>query len=248
MNSVVNFADWRVPHDIASVLEHPAGVTIPMDDPVVAEIITPSIHAEIAEGSYCAEMIAGIPHAIRGSDRVLLIGTGLGILSTLVSRMPGVSEVIAIEMDSRLISVVNRVHARNGVRNVQVLNGIPTTGRRGGVPVFARSDPRTSSPLPDDGPWDQALLVPFVDLGLILADEQISSLVCDVPQCAAQMIAEVDLHPAERILMNAGGRSLRFWQDGEPGSLLKAQGFEAECTGSAIVASRCTARQFRNVG
>lgn len=247
MSGVVNIAEWRDPHDLAGALEHPSGVTFPVDSPVAAEIITPSLHAEISGGTYAASMVASLENAIADGDRVLVIGTALGILSTLAAKSRRVSEVIAIEMDSRVIPLINRVHALNGVRGVQTLNGVPTSGQRGGVPVFARFDPRMSSPLPDEGAWSQAMLVPFVDLGLILADEKISLIVCDVPYCAAQMISEVELGGVERILISAGDRPLHFWQDGEPGALLKDQGFFPEISGTAVLACRDSASRFLKV-
>jgi hypothetical protein len=211
---------------------------LPFENPCAAELFPPDLGDAISEGAFEADMIARLPDALHAGDRVLVIGSGLGVLSTLAAKTPGVDKVIAVELDSRLTPFIDAVHRANGVPWVDTLNVVPASGRVGIAPVLLRDDPTRSSMLPDEGVWCDAALVPFVDLGLVLSDEKIDVILCDLPASALKMIAEADLAPARRILARVGGQSLQFWQDGEAGAALKEQGFAARSFGSVVLMER----------
>jgi hypothetical protein len=229
---------------------HPAGVRLPAYCPSMAASIAPEVRAEIGSGAYGAEMISHIPDVLRAGDRVLVIGAGLGVLTTLIAKSPGVDQVVALEADTRLVPYLESVHALNGVGWIPTLNAVPSTQFRGRVPFFARRDPRHSSLIPDHGDWEQAMVVPVVDLSLILADERISLIVWDGQICPAQvqMLAEAELGSVERILINHGNCPSRGWMAAELQLLRARHGATMSDCGGSFLLERGGRRVSRGSG
>ena len=214
-------------HSIANLepLQHPAGVTLPFDGPSDAALIIPEIRSEIRSGAYCADTLRLLPEAVVPGDRVLVIGAGLGVVSTKVARNEGVWSVIAVEANTALIPYLNRVHALNGVSEVETINAVLAVGKKGRTPFFARRDLRTSSLLPHDRSWQQVMMVPFMDLNLILTEERISLIICDVPVVSARLLARAELATVERILVGCGDDAELCWEEDALCSLLTARGY-----------------------
>ncbi len=226
-------------------LVHPAGVTLPFDGPSDAALIIPEIRSEIRSGAYSADLVRLLPEAVTPGDRVLVIGAGLGVVSTLVARSEGVWSVIAVEANTALIPYLNRVHDLNGVSEIEAVNAVLAAGKKGRVPFFARRDLRTSSLLPHDRSWQQVMMVPFMDLNLILAEERVSLIVCDIPVASAQLLAQAELGQVDCILLGCGDESDQCWEDDGICTLLVARGYSAERSGTAVLFRRDGAQTRR---
>ena len=241
MSVVIDLASRRHAPTSLKRLSHPAGVILPFDGPSDADLIIPEIRSEICSGAYSADLVRLLPDAVKPGDRVLVIGGGLGTVSSLIAKSDGVERVIAVEANTELMPYLKRVHALNGVPWVETINAVLGDGWKGRVPFFARHDIRTSSLLPDDCSWQQTMMIPCMDLNLILAEEQISLIVCEIPTAAAELLACADLGSVERILVSSGDDSLERWQDNEVRSLLAGQGFDTEERGTALLFGRANA-------
>ncbi len=198
---------------------------MPFDGPSDAALIIPEIRSEVRSGAYCAELLRILPEAVAPGDRVLVIGAGLGVVSTMIARNDGVDRVIAVEANTALIPYLNRVHALNGVSEIETVNAVMAEGKKGRVPFFARRDLRTSSLLPHDRSWQQVIMVPFMDLNLILTEERISLVVCDIPAVSARLLARAELATVERILVDCGDEPELCWEEDALCSLLEARGY-----------------------
>jgi FkbM family methyltransferase len=226
----------------AEPLLHPAGVTLPFDGPSDAALIIPEIRSEVRSGAYSAELLRLLPEAVVPGDLVLVIGAGLGVVSTLIARNEGVWSVIAVEANTALIPYLNRVHALNGVSEVETVNAALAIGKKGRVPFFTRRDLRTSSLLPHDRSWQQVIMVPLMDLNLILTEERISLIICDIPVVSARLLARAELATVERILVDCGDEPTLCWDDDALCSLLTARGYSAERSGTAVLFRRDSAQ------
>ena len=240
MSVVIDLASRR--HAPASLkrISHPAGVTLPLDGPSDAELLIPEIRSEICSGAYSADLVRLLPDAVKPGDRVLVIGAGLGTVSSLVAKSDGVERVIAGEANTELALYLERVHALNGVPWVETINAVLGVGLKGRVLFFARAAIRTSSLLPDDCSWQQTMKVPCMDLNLILTEEQISLIVCEIPTASAQLQC-AELGSVERILVSSGDDPSERWEQNEVRSLLAGQGFDAEERGAALLFGRANA-------
>jgi FkbM family methyltransferase len=224
-------------------LVHPAGVTLPFDGPSDAALIIPEIRSMIRSGAYCADVLRLLPKAIVPGDRVLVIGAGLGVVSTMVAHNEGVDRVIAVEANTALIPYLNRAHELNGVSEIETLNAVLAKGKKGRVPFFARRDLRTSSLLPHDRSWQQVIMVPFMDLNLILTEERVSLIVCDIPVASAQLLAQAELGQVGRILLDYGNDVAQCWKGNGVCTQLVAHGYYPEPSGTAIMLRRVSARR-----
>lgn len=237
MSCVIDLASRRPGPSASMPLSHPAGVTLPFDKPCHADLIVPEVRRAICEGTYSAAMIRLLPEAVRPGDRVLVIGAGLGIVSTLIAKARGIDRVLAVEANIALIPYLERVHELNGVPWIEILNAVPTTGKRGRVPFFVRRDLRVSSTLPEE-PWQQAIMVPQIDLNLILTEERISLIVWETPLISAGTLTEIDDGAVDRIAIS-GDSTLQYLRgEAEIIVRLARQGFHVENAGQAILLER----------
>ncbi len=224
-------------------LLHPAGVTLPFDGPSDAALIIPEIRSEIRSGAYSADILRLLPEAVVPGDRVLVIGAGGGVVSTMVARNEGVWSVIAFEANTALIPYLNRVHTLNGVSEVESINAVLAVGKKGRIPFFARRDLRTSSLLPHDRAWQQVIMVPFMDLNLILTEERISLIICDIPVASAQLLAQAELGQVDRILLDYSYDVAQCWERTGVCTQLVARGYYPEPSATAIMLRRVSARR-----
>ena len=105
------------------------------------------------------------------------------------------------------------------------MNAVLAEGKKGRVPFFARRDLRTSSLLPHDRSWQQVIMVPFMDLNLILTEERISLVVCDIPVVSARLLARAELATVERILVDCGDEPELCWEEDALCTGLTARGY-----------------------
>jgi len=211
----------------AEPLMHPSGVRLPFDGPSDAALIIPEVRHAIRSGDYASELIELLPQALEAGDRVLIIGAGLGVVSTLVARSGLAERVIAVEANTLLVPYLHRVHALNGVGEVEIANAVLAEGKRGRVPFFARRDLRNSSLLPHDRAWQQVMMVPFMDLNLILTEEQISLVICAIPLSAARLLAQGALGSVDRLLVTLGEDTEFCWDSDGLCTGLAQRGFAA---------------------
>jgi FkbM family methyltransferase len=200
-------------------------VALPFDGPSDAALIIPEVRSDVRSGAYCADVLRLLPEAIVPGDRVLVIGAGLGVVSTLVARHEGVDRVIAVEANTALIPYLIRAHALNGVSEVEIVNAVLAEGKKGRVPFFARRDLRTSSLLPHDRSWQQVIMVPFMDLNLILAEERISLVISNIPVVSARLLAQAELATVERILVGCSDDPALCWEEEVLCTALTARGY-----------------------
>jgi FkbM family methyltransferase len=234
MSTVIDLASRRNAPRSLKPLSHPAGIALPFDLPSDPDLLIPEIRSAVCAGTYSADTIRSVCETVQPGDRVLVIGAGLGVVSSLAAR-DGASRVIAVEANADLIPYLSRTHALNGVPWVEVANGVLAGGKRGRVPFFVQHDIRASSLFPVDQSWEQAMIVPLMDLDLILEEEQINMIVCDIPATAGNLLAGADLSSVDRILVNNAVPAGQPENENDAWSPLASQGFIAERSGRTIL-------------
>lgn len=134
----------------------------------------------IRSGRYeTAELRAGLG-ALRAGDRLLELGGGLGIVGAVLASGTEVARILSVEADPRLIPHMRRLHADNGIANIDVLNCVPTASPRDGALFYVRRDFWRSSLDPATGPWVQAVRVPTRTLGSLLGDFRPTVVMADI--------------------------------------------------------------------
>jgi FkbM family methyltransferase len=196
-------------------------------------LVPPEIHDLIGSGAYVDSLLGELAGTVGPGDRVLLIGAGLGIASTLAARAACDGRVIVAEPNALLVSHIETVHALNDIANAETVNALLAVGKRGYVEFCPDSDPRTP-PRTGWQPPHRALMVPFMDLNVILAEARINVILCDTPVAPAALLAQADLAGVERILVHRGSDAAQCWGSNGICMLLAGLGFDAAPSGAAI--------------
>jgi len=237
MSCVIDLASRRWEATSPTSLCHPAGVSLPLNAGDT-DVIAPELRWAITSGTYCADTIRALPGMVQLGDRALVIGAGLGVVSTLVAKSAGVERVLALEANTALVPYLERVHALNGVPWVETVNGVPAVGKRGRTAFFTRKDIRASSLLPEEGCWQQAMMVPLVDLDLILAEEAITLIICELPTAPAGIFLEADLGRVQRIACHPDAALARTCEANRSTGHFGEQGFAVAEAGATLLLSR----------
>ncbi len=87
------------------------------------------------------------------------------------------------------------------------------------------------------------MMVPFMDLNLILAEERISLIVCNIPVASAQLLAQAELRQVDRILLDHGDDVAQCWGGNGVCTQLVARGYYPEPSATAIMLRRLSTRR-----
>jgi len=204
VSTVIDLACRRKTPTRTPLIQHPSGILLPSDTVVAPGLIDPELRADISRGAYATDLIKLLPDLLREDDRVLVVGDGFGLISSLMARSELVADVIVTEADAGLVPYVESVHTLNGTPWVETVNAFPGIARRGRAPFFSRRDPRQSSLRPEDGPWLRVSMAPFIDLDLVLVEARISLIVWTCAAGAASMLAAANLRGVDRVLLHGG--------------------------------------------
>lgn len=171
------------------------GVVVPFD-PL---IITPPIAAALRADRYESEEAAQIPHILRAGDNVLEIGAGIGFISTLVARQPNVGNIFAVEANPALMAHMARLHAANGVKNVQRINAVLSNMPGDYATFYQRRDFWMGSLAPGPEPYVTQVQVPALSLDGFLRDHAISLIICDIEGAESWLFDGADLSGVDRL-------------------------------------------------
>ncbi len=173
------------------------GVWIPFQEGIISANILDAMRA----GRFEAEEAKHIPGIVLAGDRVLEVGAGVGLISTLLARQPEVEEVIAVEANPLLMDFMERVHSENGVSKVRRVNAVLTNDDISKVKFYLREDFWMGSLLPEPNPFHATVDVPTLALNELLRTERISLIVCDIEGAEVTFFENADLAGVSRIFI-----------------------------------------------
>jgi FkbM family methyltransferase len=166
--------------------------TLGIKVPFVPSIITPKIERPLRNGRYEGGEAALLARVLRPGDRVLELGAGLGLLSTIAGRMEGV-RVVAVEANPDLLPLIAETHRLNGVTSAEVRNGIVAAEDGSDVPFYLRPDFWASSMEPASRPFVREVSLPCFGIARLIADVRPTVIVCDIEGAEAGLFDAADL-------------------------------------------------------
>ena len=86
MNCVIDLAGRQPNPAPMPILDHPAGVHLPLGGHFITEHVVPESRTVICSDRYRTEMIARLSNVLEEGNHVLMIGSALGSLSTMTKR------------------------------------------------------------------------------------------------------------------------------------------------------------------
>jgi FkbM family methyltransferase len=168
--------------------------------PFVSGIITPAIEKPMRNNRYEGGECNALRELLEPGDRVLELGAGVGLLSTVAATVEGV-EVVAVEANPDLIPLIRETHRLNGVESVTLLNGV--VAPRAGDPLdfYLRADFWASSMEPDSRPFVRSVKVPSLGIGDLIAEHDPTVIVCDIEGGELGLFDRVDLSNVRLVVM-----------------------------------------------
>ena len=148
--------------------------------PFVPAIITPKIERPMRNNRYEGGECAALRRILRPGDRVLELGAGVGLLSTVAGLVEGVESVTTIEANPDLIPLIRETHRLNGVTKVDLRNGIATPDAGPEIPFYLRADFWASSMEPDSRPYQRVVHLRQWGLKQLIAEVNPTVIVCDI--------------------------------------------------------------------
>ncbi|MGE3871017.1 MAG: FkbM family methyltransferase [Pseudorhodoplanes sp.] len=158
------------------------GLTVTCDP----ERVPRSVATALIKGSYEAPERQLVRDAIRPGDRVVEIGTGVGVVSLLCNRLAGSGNVLSFEANAALEPVIRENFGLNGMTPRLRLKAVTTDG----APIrFFRNANVVSSSIHDRGLDAEVVEVESEAIDRVLTDEEASVLVIDVEGAEIALLA-----------------------------------------------------------
>jgi FkbM family methyltransferase len=148
--------------------------------PFVPAIITPKIERPMRNNRYEGGECAALRRILRPGDRVLELGAGVGLLSTVAGLVEGVESVTTVEANPDLIPLIRETHRLNNVTNVDLRNGVATPDDGPDIDFYLRPDFWASSMEPDSRAFSRKVSLRRYGLTSLIAEVNPTVIVCDI--------------------------------------------------------------------
>ncbi|MBE0412924.1 FkbM family methyltransferase [Yoonia sp.] len=154
---------------------------------------SPAIRELIYHGLYEAHEIKGLQAVIHPTDKVLELGTGLGIITSLSARQAKNGHVLSFEANPDLIEDARNLVRLNGISNVEIRHGVLVKDPTEAEQTFHLAKSFAESSLRPMSHAVSTITVPTHDLVAVQADFQPDVLICDIEGAEADLLPQVDL-------------------------------------------------------
>jgi len=166
--------------------------------PVEREEVSPTIWSALVDGSYEAKEARWAPKAAQPGDRILELGAGIGVITSLLAAVPDV-RVWAFEADPVSADLARRVVEANGRRNVELHQGLLTAGDPREVVFYRRRDLWMSSLVEHQGSYDDVMRLVSQDIDAFVRRHAITLIVMDIEGAELELLSRAELPGVERI-------------------------------------------------
>lgn len=170
--------------------------------PFVPDIVTPAIERPLRSGRYEGGERAKLQEMLRSGDRVLDLGAGLGLISTIAAERLGGAAVTSVEANPSLIPLIEETHRLNDVSGIRLLNAVATGGgETGDLPFYLRKDFWGSSMEPDSRPYVAVVDVPAIPITTLMSEARPTVVCCDIEGGELGLFDETDLSEVRVLIL-----------------------------------------------
>jgi len=204
--------------------------------PFISRIITPKIERPMRNNRYESGECKTLRALLLPGDRVLELGAGIGLISSVAAKVDGVEAVTAIEANPDLIPVIEETHRLNDISNVDLRNGVVVATQQKRSPFYLRADFWASSMEPDSRAFVKKKHLPCYNIHGLIEEKNPTVIVCDIEGGELGLFDDADLsgvramvlefHPkvygaetVEDITRNIEAKGLRFQIPDKPSSV-----------------------------
>jgi FkbM family methyltransferase len=175
------------------------GLQMPFD----ATVISPNVEKAVIGKWYEADEAVHLPHVLQEEERVLELGTGLGLISALAAKDPKVAKVLTVEANPNLTEYIHNFHRINKVEHkVEQLNAVampkPVSNS---TSFYVRSDFWASSLSPQPWGYEKVIDVAVVDLNALIERFRPTMMIVDIEGGEIDLFEGSELGTVKKILM-----------------------------------------------
>jgi FkbM family methyltransferase len=172
------------------------GITIPLS----RDEVSPIIWQSLTSGSYEAKEAKWVCKAVRPHDRVLELGTGIGVITSLIAKVPGV-QVWSFEANPSTATLARRVIDANDLGNVVLIPGLLAAGEPRTSPFYVREDLWMSSMDKNQGPYQLEISLKSANIDEFISDHSINVLVMDIEGAEKDLLGRSELLGIQRVFL-----------------------------------------------
>ena len=197
--------------------------------PYLKDVISERMVRTFDRGRYAGGQIKALKTILRPNDKVLELGAGVGVVSTVAAHITGAENVVAVEANPQLIPIIHETQALNGVEGIEVLTGVGVgTITEERVPFYLRKDFWASSlivPAADDSNLLRTEQVPQIDINQLLKAYQPNVLVLDIEGGELDLLPALDLSCCSHLVIELHPRAYQLGGIGKCFDILRKKGF-----------------------
>ena len=168
---------------------HFRGLKVPVTGPHISR----SVWKHLWKGGYEAPEIFALQKLLKYGDKVLELGTGMGVISSFAAKLHPDIEVEAYEANPALIEPIRKLHKMNGIANVNINNAILLPTESETFRKFNLHKNFTESSIKDEISSTNSVDVPVQDFRAVLNKIRPDVFVCDIEGGEEELFVGVDL-------------------------------------------------------
>ncbi|ATU92382.1 FkbM family methyltransferase [Phyllobacterium zundukense] len=168
--------------------------------PILPGDVSDTIWSALRNGTYEAKEAYWVRKAVRTGDRVLELGTGLGIIATILATEIDV-QVSAFDANPEIVRLAENVVKANGRHNISVAQGLMTAGSPRDFLFYLRKDFWMSSVFEDQGPYERIITIRSIDIDEFIVNARITLLIMDIEGGECELLQGAELPGVERVFL-----------------------------------------------
>lgn len=161
--------------------------------PTAAPQISRKIFKQLIGRTYEKPEVKALLAVLRRSDRVMELGSGLGIVSAVAARHADKGVVRTYEGNPELLDHINTLHRRNGLTSITLFNEILLPAPMQDHVAFNVHPRFAESSVVGAADGKRQVLVPCRDVNAVLAEFRPDVLICDIEGGEELLFDGIDL-------------------------------------------------------
>ena len=183
---------WRRLRNVEELSIHGVKVSTAQDE------IPRSIRTPLFKGTYELEECRLVERSVRRGERVLEIGTGIGLVGLVATRLSGEGNVCACEANPALEHLIRKNYRLNGWRPNLVMRAVTSDGRD--IEFFVASNFLSSSAI-DRGLSNAPIIARSLPINTLIGEHRPSVIIMDVEGGEVELLPVADLSRVHTIVV-----------------------------------------------
>jgi FkbM family methyltransferase len=171
-----------------------------LDVPISPDDVSDVIWSALQDGSYEAKEARWAVKAVRPNDRILELGSGIGVITSLLAGVEG-ARVMAFEANPYTVRLAERVISANNRNNVELEHGLLTAGPSRDFTFYVREDLWMSSLIKHQGPYIDTIQVKSSNIDEVITRADIDLVVMDIEGAELDLLTRAKLPGVERVFL-----------------------------------------------